>query len=359
MALHADADHRDLGHIVIGQQGRKTDGIARLFQHVHRGRQLRARHGEGDIGLAFTLGDILDDHVDIDIGIGQRPEDAGHHAGLVGHAHQRDLGFTLVGHDAGDQFLFHLVILVHHQRARRVGEARQHLHNHFFLHGQFDRPRLQHLGAHAGQFQHFFIGDAMQFAGARHDARIGRVDAIHISIDVAAIRLQRRRHRHRRRIGPATAQRCHPLIRRQPLKARHHRHFASRHACQDGSRLDILDAGHTVGAAGADRQLPTQPAARLNAQRLQRDGQQAGGDLLASGHHHVIFGRIGQRRGFAAITDQPIRLARHGRDHHGHFVAGVHFAFHPRCNVANPLRPRHRGATKFHHDPGHCRRLPL
>ena len=33
------------------------------------------RHGEGDVGDRAVLGDVLDDHVDIDVGLGQRPED--------------------------------------------------------------------------------------------------------------------------------------------------------------------------------------------------------------------------------------------------------------------------------------------
>jgi hypothetical protein len=44
----------------------------------------RRGHGEGHVGLALVLGDVLDDHVDVDVGGGQRAEDRGHRARPVG-----------------------------------------------------------------------------------------------------------------------------------------------------------------------------------------------------------------------------------------------------------------------------------
>ena len=46
------------------------------------------RHGEGDVGDA-VVGHVLHDHVDVDVGVGQQPEQAGGDAGLVGHAARR------------------------------------------------------------------------------------------------------------------------------------------------------------------------------------------------------------------------------------------------------------------------------
>jgi hypothetical protein len=56
-------------------------------------------------------------------------------------------------------------------------------------HGQFDRAHLQHLGAERGHFQHFLEGDLRQALRLRHDARIGRVDAVDIGVDIAAVGL--------------------------------------------------------------------------------------------------------------------------------------------------------------------------
>jgi hypothetical protein len=50
-----------------------------LVQHVHGLLELAAVHGEGEVGGA-VVADVLDDHVDVDVGVGDRAED------LVGDA---------------------------------------------------------------------------------------------------------------------------------------------------------------------------------------------------------------------------------------------------------------------------------
>ncbi len=66
------------------------------------------------------LADVLDDHVDVHVGVGQRREDVGRHAGFVGHAAHGDLGLVGgVGH-AADDGLFHGNIFFFHPGALRV-----------------------------------------------------------------------------------------------------------------------------------------------------------------------------------------------------------------------------------------------
>ncbi len=177
--------------------------------------------GEGHVGGAVGAG-ALHDHVDVDVCLRQRPEHGCRHPGPVRHPAHRDLGVVARVGDAGDNFLFHDLVLVHHQGAgqrclsllrRRISEARQHLHPHPLLHRQLDATGLQHLGAHRGQLQHLLVGDLGQPPRLGHDARVGRVDAVHIRIDVAAIRLQRRRQRHRRGVGAAAPQRGDAMVR--------------------------------------------------------------------------------------------------------------------------------------------------
>ena len=40
------------------------------------------------------------------------------------------------------------------------------------VHRQFDRARLQHLGAQRCHFEHFFVGDFIEFLGRLHIARL-------------------------------------------------------------------------------------------------------------------------------------------------------------------------------------------
>ena len=56
-------------------------------ERVARRAQVVARDGERDVGAgALGLGLVLDDHVDVDVGGGQRAEDPAGHAGRVGDA---------------------------------------------------------------------------------------------------------------------------------------------------------------------------------------------------------------------------------------------------------------------------------
>ena len=149
----------------------------------------------------------MDDHVDIDAGIGQRPEDGGSHAGLVGHLVQGDLGFVAAIGDAGDRFLFHDIFLVAKQCAAHIGrEGRKHTGRHPVQHGNFHRAGLQDLGAQGGHFQHFFVSDLLQPPRLGHDARVGGVNAVHVGIDVATRRADTGGHRHRTGVGTAAPQ---------------------------------------------------------------------------------------------------------------------------------------------------------
>ena len=75
------------------------------------------------------------------------------------------------------------------------------------IHRKLDRTCLQDLGALRGHLEHLFVGHAVDLLRLLDDARIGRVDAVDVRIDVATIGLERRRQRHRRGVGAAAAQR--------------------------------------------------------------------------------------------------------------------------------------------------------
>ena len=115
--------------------------------------------------------------------------------------------------------------------------------------------------------------------------------------------------------------------------------------------LDRFDPRVAVHPRRLD-QLPAHEAARLDAHRLQRHREQAGGDLLAAGDDHVIFLGVVERRGLAAQLHQPVGLAGHRRDHDQHLIAGLGLALDPRGDVADALDARHRRSAEFHHDAG-------
>ena len=151
------------------------------------------------------------------------------------------------------------------------------------------------------------------------------------------------------------------------LEAGDHGDLAGQHPRLQLLDVDPGDAGGAMGCIGVQRNLPALPGARLDPHGLQHDGQQPRGDLLARGHHGVIFALVIMRRGRAAVVFLPlleapglldpghelVGLAGHGRDHHGDGVAGVGLALHMRGDVADPVDVGDRRAAEFEHQQGH------
>src|SRR5664279_3372578 len=155
VAAHADADDRDLGDVGRALDRLVADGSAGGFQHAAGAVVIGGRHGEGHVGLAAVLRDVLYDHVDVDVGGGERPEDGGSHARLVGDVAERNLRLVLGVGDAGNELLFHDFVLVADECTRRVAavagidacrilEARADEGPDRVHHGELDRTHLQH-----------------------------------------------------------------------------------------------------------------------------------------------------------------------------------------------------------------------
>ena len=53
---------------------------------------------------------------------------------------------------------------------------------------------MHDLGAEAGQFEHLIIGNLLELARAGNDARIRRINSIHVRINLAKIGLERGGH---------------------------------------------------------------------------------------------------------------------------------------------------------------------
>ena len=108
-----------------------------------------------------------------------------------------------------------------------------------------------------------------------------------------------------------------------------------------------------MGVGGHDRDLPPLPGPRRQAHLLERDGQEAGGHLLARGHDRVVLTRVVERRRVLHPPDELVGLACHGGDHHGHLVAGLDLAFDMPRHVADAF---HRGdgrTAELHDETGH------
>ena len=198
--------------------------LALRVQHRQRLLILVAVDGEREVGVPRRA-DVLHDHVDVDVRRGDRPEDRVGDARPVLDAHHRDLRLVAIERDAGNDRLFHVVVfLVSDQRSvrRRIGilERRQHAQPHLVLAGELDRTDLQHLRALARELEHFLERDPVEPPRLRDDARIGRVDAVDVGVDLALVGLERGGERDARRVGAAAPERRDVAVLVDALKSR-------------------------------------------------------------------------------------------------------------------------------------------
>ena len=72
--------------------------------------------------------------------------------------------------------------------------------------GVLDAPQVQDLGAAGGELEHLLVGDGVELAGRRDDARVGGEDAVDVGVDLADVGLERRGERDRGRVGAAATE---------------------------------------------------------------------------------------------------------------------------------------------------------
>ena len=126
-----------------------------------------ARDGERHVGAA-AAGErlVLDDHVDVDVGVGERAEDAPGDARLVGDAEQRDPRLGGRVGDGGDERVFHRFLLGDDNGTGSVLEARTAVDAHAVVARVLDRAQLQHAGARGRHLEHLLEGHDRQLARA-------------------------------------------------------------------------------------------------------------------------------------------------------------------------------------------------
>jgi hypothetical protein len=266
----------------------------------------------------------------------------------------RDLGFVAVEGDAGDERLFHVgVFLKRDQRARTFDEGRQHAQRYLVLAGEFHRADLQHLGTEAGQFQHFLEGDLVEPARLGLDARIGGVNAVDVSVDLALVGLERRGKRDAGRVRAAAAERGDTTVGRDALEAGDHRDDAGLAVLDQTRAIDLLDARLHMRRVGLDRHLPAGIRAALHAEFAERQRQQADRHLLAGRGDLVELALTAACVDRARELEQAIGFARHRRDDDDDLMPlllpGRHFA----RDMLDALDRAHRGATVFLNDKCH------
>ena len=86
-------------------------------------------------------------------------------------------------------------------------------------------------------------------------------------------------------------------------------------------RRDVLNLGLGMDAVGHDARLRAGERNGRHAERVQRDGRQRDGRLLAGGQQHVHLALVGQRHDVLGQLDQVVGHAAHGGDDDDDLVA--------------------------------------
>ena len=105
MAFHADAEHRELGHLGIVARRRAVEQLGLVGGHAQGGAQIVLRHRDRDI-RPILASDALYDNVDDDARLGQFVENLGGQARDVGQTDKGNAGLRLVEIDPFDDELF-------------------------------------------------------------------------------------------------------------------------------------------------------------------------------------------------------------------------------------------------------------
>ncbi len=150
-----------------------------------------------------------------------------------------------------------------------------------------DRLGIQHLRpglGHLLQARQVHLG---QMHGLRNDARIRRVDAVDVAVDLAVRRPERRGERHRGRVAAAAPESRDLAPCAHALVARDDDDLAARELLLDANRSHLENAGVEMAVARDDAALRAGEADGLRAARMNGDRQERHGDAFARRHEHV------------------------------------------------------------------------
>ena len=275
MTAHPRPDERNLGDAIVGEDLARAD-LGRPGPYLEADGEVGLGHGEGDVGGPVQR-HVLHDGVHVDDAVGQRPEQSGRDAGLVGDTGDGHLGLGRVVGDGGDDGLLHGRILLDHPGAGLPGETRTDVQRHAVVAGELDRAQGEHTPPAGRDVEHLLEAHPTETARLGDDARIGAEHPGHVGVELARVGAEGRGQRHGGGVRTAPAQRGHVAVERHALEARHHRYAALGQRGAQPVRLDLDDLGLVMCFVGVDARLapgegrgastPRNPAERHAQQR--------------------------------------------------------------------------------------------
>ncbi len=233
--------------------------------------------------------DILHDVVDENVIPRHLRENPRRDPRRIGHPQQRDHRQVLLQRHTLHGHRFHSRCLRHNHCSPRVGHRAAHMNGYMVFLAEFNRPRVHDPRTRRGHLQHDVKADLVHLSRLRHHARIGRVDAVHIRVDLAEFRAEQRGQRHRRRVRGPAPERKNLSARINPLKSSDDHDLVVRQLPVDTFTINALNPRPRVYAVRNQPQLPGRQADRMMPRRINRHGHECNRHLLSGGQQHVQF----------------------------------------------------------------------
>ena len=142
------------------------------------------------------------------------------------------------------------------------------MNDHLVFAREFNGARLQDSCTFARKLEHIIVGNHVELARMRGNARVGRIDAVDIRIDLAHIRVETRCQSDRRRIRTTTTERSDVAIVRETLEACDHHDRTAFELFANAIGLNDLNLRAGEFIIGNDAGLPTGEAHSFMAERL-------------------------------------------------------------------------------------------
>ena len=211
---------------------------------------------------------------------------------------------------------------------------------------ELDRPQLEHPRTRGCHLEHLLVADRVQLARVRHDARVGRVDAVDVGVDLAGLRAERRGERDGRRVRAAAAERRDVEVGRDALEAGDEDDPLRVERLVDPARADVDDLRLAVRRVGDDAGLRAGERDRLVAEVVDRHRAQRAGDALADRDQHVELARLRPRRDLVREPDEVVGRVAHRREDGDDAVPGLAGRDEPLGDRLQTLDVRDRRARR-------------
>ena len=251
-----------------------------------------------------------------------------------------------MGHTT-DDCLFHVRVHLLNKRAGLVVERRAAVNHNSEVARELDAALMEHAGTAGSHLEHLLVGDLVDFLRAGHDARVGRVDAVDIRVNLAHVGLDASRDGHRGRIGAAASE-CRDVTRRvDALEPGDDDDVVIGERALDARRVNLANRGLAVDVVRDQADLTPAQADGLLAQRLDRHREKRHGDHLTCREQRVHLARRRRICDGVREFDEVIGRFAHGRDDGDDPVAGAFALDNAARDVYHALRRGNRSTTEF------------